>query len=612
MKTKPSASFRVKKIISLVGLLIFAALTFCLLGFYKADLLFRGQELSLFLFDPSFFLDHLTTPGGLLAYIGAFLSRFFYYPLLGAVIMLAFLVLLQQTVYRLAKLHRDYFLLSFLPACFLLLFVTQLDYTIYVLKIRDIYYSQLLGFLFALWPLAGYKKLSSLPWIGQIALILLYLVLAYPLAGFYALLGVFFLLLRRLSGPSADKKNQLAFLLSAVALLLLVPQFYALVYTHLNPELLYAYGLPVHDFYGSESMYLPLLLVCLSIGACIFYFAKPRQELKKLAFTGIVAVFLLSLCSVWIFTNKDQNLHTQVAIENAISADDWDQVLFLSQQHKEEPNRILILYRNLALWKKKSLCRTMFLYPQGDAPLQTSGKNINQTRIAAQTLTMHYGMVNYCYRWNMESAVSSGFNTHNLKYMLRSAILNGEEALAQKYAHVLSKTWFYKPWAQKELNYLQHPRDMRKDPFYADILTLRDFNNSFTADLEVMESAIHEHFMVLNPISPALMELKMASIMTTRAAHLFWDAFFKYIDSGWALPLHVQETALMIGHVEQRDMPKVLQHFDAANVKRYQQFVQAMSSFEHLGQEAQARLLKKAYGNTAWYYFYYTPRLTTS
>ena len=107
----------------------------------------------------------------------------------------------------------------------------------------------------------------------------------------------------------------------------------------------------------------------------------------------------------------------------------------------------------------------MFLYPQGDAALQTGNKFVNQTRIAAQTVTLYYGRVNYCYRWNRENAVSFGFSIHNLKSMLRASILRREEALAGKYVHILSKTLFYKQWAQDELYYLENPRKMREHPF---------------------------------------------------------------------------------------------------------------------------------------------------
>ena len=65
-----------RKMASLAGILLFASLAFWLLGFYKAELLYRGQELNLFLFDGSFFLNHFTVPGGLLEYAGGFLRQF--------------------------------------------------------------------------------------------------------------------------------------------------------------------------------------------------------------------------------------------------------------------------------------------------------------------------------------------------------------------------------------------------------------------------------------------------------------------------------------------------------------------------------------------------------
>ena len=605
-----------RKMASLAGILLFASLAFWLLGFYKAELLYRGQELNLFLFDGSFFLNHFTVPGGLLEYAGGFLSQFFYYPLWGALLMLAVLLLIQRTVYRVLSLPRDYFLLSFLPSCFLLLYVTQLDYNIYVLKSGDVFYSQMLGFLFALLPLAVRKLIAKKPNVLHYGLMLIYLVVGYPLAGFYALLGILYLLIYHVSHlnlKGSKSKTVPVFIITGLVLLLSVPQIYSFFYTNINPVYLYAYGLPVNDFYGSGSMYLPLLSAWLSFGLFLVFLSKPLKELKTLAFSGVFALLLLSMSVVWVFTNKDKNLEAKLAIENAISRDDWNKVLSLSTSgNNKNPDRIMIMYRNLALWKKKSLCQTMFLYPQGDAALQTGNKFVNQTRIAAQTVTLYYGMVNYCYRWNMENAVSFGFSIHNLKYMLRASILNREEALAGKYVHILSKTLFYKQWAQDELYYLENPRKMREHPVYADILALRGFSNSFAADIEVMESAIHDHFMSLRPNSLPLMELKMSSIMTTRAVHLFWDAFFKYLDKNWTLPLHVQETALMVGHVEERDMPKVLPHFEPAVVKRYREFTQAMVRFEQLSQADQARLLKQAYGNTAWYYFYYTPRFRTN
>jgi hypothetical protein len=66
--------------INITGSLLFALYSFWFLGIHKADLMFRLQELTLFLFDKTFFYEHLQSPGGLLEYAGKFLTQFFYYP----------------------------------------------------------------------------------------------------------------------------------------------------------------------------------------------------------------------------------------------------------------------------------------------------------------------------------------------------------------------------------------------------------------------------------------------------------------------------------------------------------------------------------------------------
>ena len=72
-------------------------------GLYKADLLFRGQELN-YSYLTVLFLDHLTVPGGLLEYTGGFEPVFII--LCGALIMLGVLLLIQWSVYRVLSLPR--------------------------------------------------------------------------------------------------------------------------------------------------------------------------------------------------------------------------------------------------------------------------------------------------------------------------------------------------------------------------------------------------------------------------------------------------------------------------------------------------------------------------
>jgi len=52
--------------------------------------------------------------------------------------------------------------------------------------------------------------------------------------------------------------------------------------------------------------------------------------------------------------------------------------------------------------------------------------------IAGKMFYYHYGKINYCYRWCMEDMMMNGMKIDNLKYFVKSCLLNGEIALAKK------------------------------------------------------------------------------------------------------------------------------------------------------------------------------------
>ena len=69
----------------LVALLIVAGF----LLFFEADLLWKLQEQNLFLNTSQFFNERMLVPGGLLSWIGTWLTQFFYYPWLGTLLLSA-------------------------------------------------------------------------------------------------------------------------------------------------------------------------------------------------------------------------------------------------------------------------------------------------------------------------------------------------------------------------------------------------------------------------------------------------------------------------------------------------------------------------------------------
>ena len=50
---------------------------------YEGDLLWKAQQLNLFLCTSLFFREQLVVPGGLLTWVGTFFTQFFYWPWVG-------------------------------------------------------------------------------------------------------------------------------------------------------------------------------------------------------------------------------------------------------------------------------------------------------------------------------------------------------------------------------------------------------------------------------------------------------------------------------------------------------------------------------------------------
>ena len=157
------------------------------LSTYESALLFRINELSVFLFDDLFFEGMMSKPAGFLHYISSFFVQFFYYPTLGAAIYVAMLYAVYRLVVKLFDLPQNYRLLAMLPVLALLASNTQMGYWIYYLKQPGYWYMAVLAtilFLLALWC---FKYLNG----GlRILFVVVWCFVGYPLIGASNLLQV--------------------------------------------------------------------------------------------------------------------------------------------------------------------------------------------------------------------------------------------------------------------------------------------------------------------------------------------------------------------------------------------------------------------------------------
>lgn len=127
----------VSKAILYISLLAFISFVAYIL-YINQEVLYTAHNRSEFIFGTPFFHTLMSKPFGLIQYVGAWLTQFFYYPALGAGVLAAIWVLIFLVGMKAFRLKGGAVALMLLPVACLLTSIVDLGYWIYVTPIRAI------------------------------------------------------------------------------------------------------------------------------------------------------------------------------------------------------------------------------------------------------------------------------------------------------------------------------------------------------------------------------------------------------------------------------------------------------------------------------------------
>jgi len=612
-KITNTISPEVLKKINLVASLLFFLSTCFILGFYKTDFFFRMQDFSLFLIDKNFFFNSFQgEPGGFIQYVGNFFTQFCYYPWLGIALFIASLFLLQWLVYKVFNIQKKGYILSFIPSAMLLLFITQMDYAIYEIKSQGIIFSQLTGLIITIGLFSLYKLCKTD--LIRILYIIIVIAAGYPLLGFYSLLTALLIGLHEVF-TSKSWKTIIILLLLIVGIPLI---FYYFLYK-INIKYIYFAGLPYMDFLQHTHLWYPLIVIFIAL--LIFPFKSYKKADKKEDLNASrhfvyvnLGLFIITLCAVFIFTYKESNFHNQLKMERAVDQGNWNAVLKIAAKVKN-PNRPIVMYRNIALLHTGQLGSALFSYPEEDA-LNPNTK-LNWTFICGPRVLFHFGLWNSSYHWAMETMVIKDLKIEYLKSMAKTALFNNEPELARKYLRTLEKTLFHKGWAKHYKHLLDNPELLKPDAEYKLISSMQNFTDLpwEYGEENALESYIIKHCARLSSGgSNEVIELALVSSMQLKDnIPLFWSRLITYKNrnEGKALPIHIQEAALLFYELEgnektrQSMFPYVKPDDNSPVLQRFQHFTQMVNMFGTTVNEATVSRFKQSFGDTYWFYYYF-------
>ena len=582
----------------LVALLI---ITGALLMF-ESDFLWKLQDQNLFLNTKLFFNEQMVVPGGLLSWMGTYLTQYFYYPWLGTVLLCLCWLLMMWFTKRAFKLSNQWSALTLVPVALLLLTIVDMGYWVYILKLPGHVFVGTLGTTAVAGLLWAFRALPHRFGL-RLIFIVITAILGYPFLGIYGLgttllMGLF---IWNLEQPLWQKITGSVLALAGAAI---VPQLcYHLVYYQTNLANIYYAALPL--FFVTEeyhAYYLPYY------GLALFFVLMVTGEglckhitlgkFQKWIVLGTQVLLVAGLAwGVSHFWYKDENFHHELKMQRCIEQNDWQGVVAEGALQQDEPTRAIVMMRNLALSRLGRQANEMYLYKNGSKRYEAPF-DMRLMLCVGPLMYYQYGMLNYCNRLSTEMGVEFGWRVSNLKLLAKCTILNKEDSEARKYLNLLKHTTFYADWAEKA-------REMEELKTVAHMM---HYPNMLTSDGGNIEKFLMNRLAECTYADdPYFLEQTLLASLYTKDMGQFWYHFHDYsnLHPKDPMPRYFQEAAYLYGKLEGRpyidQMP-----FDQSVKQSFESFMQAAERFDDTDVEY-AREGLKAFCHT-YYYDYYLMR----
>ena len=601
-----------QKISKTVQVLFLFVIAYLLL-YYENDYLWKAQELNIFIDTPLYLQQQMVRPGWLLSWLGSFLTQFFYYPWIGISIMCVWWGILMLLMEKVFRIPANWSLITIIPIAAMLIAIVSLGYWLYFLKMQGYFFAMTIGTTFVL---VSMWLLQLIP--KNIVAISGYLVAIiaafYPLIGAYAFLSACLITIvvwRWNDISTLGKVIVSVTLFSAVVIFPIL--YYYFLYNETNLNNIYRQGLPILMSEGVAEdhlkTYLPYYLLSLSLMVMALMYKRWHMtffnRLRVCVITQVLLV-VLCVCGVCHFWYTDRNFHTELSMQRLLEQQDWEGMLQVAKQNREEPTRAIVMLRNLALFRLSRQGEEMYHYPSGNHPYNTVIPH-PMPRMLAHILYFNYGEQNFCFRWCMENGVEMGWRAEYLKYMVRSSLANGEVALAKKYLHLLARTNFHREWASHYEIFTTKMHNISKDKEFNPVMHLGNREDVVANDYGRIELFLMHQFSYFQSPDTLFKEQALLSAMWTKEAGLFWPCFFNYAKShaGKPMPTHYQEAALLFGQQSDVDISRM--PFDEKVVSDFQHFIQMLHEYDGINLAQMRQLMYPHFGNTYYYECYFAP-----
>ena len=558
-----------------VSLLAFMSFAVYIL-YINQEVLYTAHDRSEFIYGTPFFDTLMSKPFGLVQYVGAWLTQFFFKPALGSVIIVAIWLLIFFVGTKAFRLQGSASALMLLPVACLLTSIVDLGYWIYISTIRGYWFSQSVGYLvmlLLLWIARSTPRKWHLIWyvLGFFA---------YPVLGWFALVFVLCLVF-------ADKTTWREYL-GIILLIFTASIWHTQLYSNLKFDDVVFAGLPRFETPSDTSPHLSypfwiLGAVSLLIPLCSKYLTKWFVP---------VLCSVVGICYTWTEMYYDQNYIDEMRMVRYAESDNWKDVLKLAEENKR-PTSTMMFLKNVALMNEGGLLVRSFKLGNDAVNINNPDSlHVSLLDIASPLVYYNYGMINEAIRLNFENAIQAGFAPFYLKVLSRCALAVGDDKLLERYSTILHHRPFYDNWEPDPVS--EKIKELQK--CYPDELTGVENSDSYI---------VNSISLWYDSDSKVASEQALFYSMLRCDSRRFWTSLRNYVKvhMNEQFPLHAQEAYILYmdkAPEEKRMMIPVEQTV----YDRYKQFWNTLESkakpgmtIEKVGEE-----MREEYGDTYWWY----------
>lgn len=457
--------YKINSLLLFLSYLLFLGLGVGYLCYFTDYVFFFQEKAVLFLCSFNYFIEYLSQPGGVLIYLNNLQSALYYYPFLGATIVMAEVVacvyLLRKTVLLLT--HQNIYFLPFMFGA--LVFYLQLNYEYDAFNTIALFF-QLLLFYFSIRYCSGKRA-----WIS---------VIIFPLV--YYLFGVFAILFLVL--------HSIVFFIEKDWLKLVVMWVLGTLFFFIGAEFYFYQTTQTLLFYPFESKNIgeQNTIFFMAVGLLVVLPFWARIQLKRISFLSIkkiriaeiypiIVLVVLALVSVSKIDTKTKRFFYA---EKLFYAQEYEKLISFNSRFPSS-NRLTIFTNNIALVETGKLTESLFSFRQSPdgGTLFLKWEIIGAVLRRGGYFYYTLGMINEAQRWAYEYFVMRGYTPEALKMMIKTDLIKGKYNIAEKYISILDKSIFYRDDARKfrdllknEEAILNHPElgkkkllDVKKDFF---------------------------------------------------------------------------------------------------------------------------------------------------